>query len=229
MEARRAHLTLGALTYPARPFASIVEDDIPRAMISPQIIQSLAAFGFTLVMVVVLSQVAPRLGLMDTPSDRKRHATATPLVGGLAIMATLCLGALLWGESNGFLIAVRDQEALWVLLGCAIFLVLTGALDDCFHLGVFARVGSELLVALIVIETLDLRVSQLGNLLSTGNINLGEFFAYPFTMVAIFGIINAFNMLDGIDGLLATLVIATLVTFHLFTELPPDLIPLVMV
>ncbi len=192
-------------------------------MISPQIIQSFAAFGFTLVMIVVLSKVAPRLGLMDTPSDRKRHATAIPLVGGLAIMATLCLGALIWGESNGHLIAVRDQEALWVLLGCAIFLGLTGALDDRFHIGVFARVGSELLVALIVIETLNLRVSQLGDLLSSGNINLGEFFAYPFTMVAIFGIINAFNMLDGIDGLLATLVIATLVTFHLFTELPPGL------
>ena len=195
-------------------------------MFSQLIIQALTAFGVTLFMITALAKLAPKLGLMDTPSDRKRHATATPLIGGLAIMVALCLGALIWGESNGFLIAVRNQEALWVLLGCAIFLVLTGALDDRFHLGVFARVGSELLVALIVIETLDLRVSQLGDLLNTGNINLGEFFAYPFTMVAIFGIINAFNMLDGIDGLLATLVITTLVTFHLFTELPPGLVTL---
>ena len=226
MEARRALLTFGARSHPSRSFASISEGYIPRAMISPQIIQSLTAFGFTLVMIAVLSKAAPRLGLMDTPSDRKRHATATPLVGGLAIMVTLCLGALIWGESNGFLIAVRDQEALWVLLGCAIFLVLTGALDDRFHLGVFARLGSELLVALVVIETLDLRLVHLGDLLSIGNIRLSTFFAYPFTMVAIFGIINAFNMLDGIDGLLATLVIATLVTFHLFTELPPGLVAL---
>ena len=226
MKARRANLTFGAVTHPVRSFASILEDDIPRAMFSPQIIQGLAAFGFTLVMIFVLSKFAPRLGLMDTPSDRKRHATATPLVGGLAIMATLCLGALIWGESNGFLIAVRDQEALWVLLGCAIFLVLTGVLDDRFSLGVFARVGSELLVAMIVIESLNLRLVDLGDLLSIGNIQLSAFFAYPFTMIAIFGIINAFNMLDGIDGLLATLVIATLVTFHLFTELPPGLVTL---
>ena len=228
MQARRAHLTIGALTHPVRSFASNLEDDIREAMISPQIIQSLTAFGFTLVMIVVLSKVAPRLGLMDTPSDRKRHGTPTPLVGGLAIMITLCLGAFIWGEGNGFLIAVRDQEALWVLLGCAIFLVLTGALDDRFHLGVFVRVGSELLVALIVIETLNLRLVQLGDLLSIGNIQLSAFFAYPFTMIAIFGIINAFNMLDGIDGLLASLVIATLVTFHLFSELPPGLVTLVI-
>ena len=177
-------------------------------------------------MIVLLSKVAPRLGLLDMPEGRKRHAKATPLVGGLAIMGALCLGALLWGEGNGFLITVRDQEALWVLLGCALFLVLSGALDDRFHLGVFARVCSELLVALIVIETLNLRLMHLGDLLNIGNIQLSAYFAYPFTMVAIFGIINAFNMLDGIDGLLATLVIATLVTFHLFTELPPSLITL---
>ena len=195
-------------------------------MFSPLITQTLTAFGFTLAMIVLLSRVAPSMGLMDSPSGRKRHPEATPLIGGLAIMATLCLGALIWGDVDGAFITVGNQEALWVLLGCAIFLVLTGALDDRFHLGVFARVGSELLVALIVIEMLNLRVSQLGDLLNTGNIKLSDFFAYPFTMVAIFGIINSFNMLDGIDGLLASLVIATLLTFHLFTGLPPDLITL---
>lgn len=195
-------------------------------MLSPLIIQTLVAFGFTLAMTVVLSQVAPSLGLMDKPSDRKRHTEATPLVGGLAIMVTLCLGAILWGESNGFFIAVRDQQALWVLLGCALFLTLTGALDDRLNLGIFARVGSELMVALVVIEVLNLRLVHLGDLLGIGNIQLSAYFAYPFTMVAIFGIINAFNMLDGMDGLLASLVIATLITFHLFTELPPGLVTL---
>ena len=39
-----------------------------------------------------------------------------------------------------------------------------------------------------------------------------------FSVLAIFGLINAFNMLDGIDGLLAMLVIATLLSFHIFTN-----------
>lgn len=195
-------------------------------MLSSLFIQTFSAFGFTLVMIFALSKVAPSLDLMDTPSDRKRHAEETPLVGGLAIFTTLCIGALIWGEANGSLITVRDQEALWVLLGCAGFLVFTGALDDVFHLGVFVRVSSELLVALVVIEALNLQLVYLGDLLSIGNIQLNALFAYPFTMVAIFGIVNAFNMLDGLDGLLATLVIATLVIFHLFTELPPGLVTL---
>ncbi len=77
MRACRSLLTFAVLTDPVWSFAIILEDDIPEAMISPQIIQSLAAFGFTLAMIVVLSKIAPRLGLMGTPSDRKRHATAT--------------------------------------------------------------------------------------------------------------------------------------------------------
>lgn len=195
-------------------------------MFSSLTLQALTALGFTLVMIIALSRMAPGLGLIDAPSDRKRHGEPTPLVGGLAIMAALGLGALVWGDTEEAFIAVGNQEALWVLLGCAVFLVLTGTLDDRYHLGVFSRVGSELLVALVVIETLNLRLVDLGDLLSIGSIQLSTFFAYPFTMVAIFGIINAFNMLDGMDGVLASLVIATLLIFHLFTEMPPGLITL---
>ena len=68
------------------------------------------------------------------------------------------------------------------------------------------RVLSEVLVAIAVIELLDLQVAQLGNLFGSGNLYLGPSLAYPFTVIAIFGIINAFNMLDGMDGLLASLV-----------------------
>ena len=195
-------------------------------MFSELISQALTAFGFTLAMITALSKVAPNLGLMDVPSDRKRHAEATPVVGGLAIMAALVSGAMVWGDAERSFITVRDQDALWVLLGCALFLVLTGAMDDRFQLGIFVRIGSEFLVALIVVEALNLRLVQLGDLLGIGNIQLSTFFVYPFTMVAVFGIINAFNMLDGMDGLLASLVIATLMTFHLFTGLPPSLITL---
>ena len=50
--------------------------------------------------------------------------------------------------------------------------------------------------------------------------------AYPFTVISIFGVINAFNMLDGMDGLLAALVILTLSLFHLFTATQPGFVSL---
>jgi len=193
---------------------------------SPLLLQSLTAFFATLLGVVALSRVAPTLGLTDKPSGRKLHRGEIPMVGGIAIFMALSLAALVWGESNQSLITVNGNNALPVFMACGAFLVLTGALDDRFHLGVFMRVLSEVLVALAVIEFLDLRVAHLGDLAGSGTLRLSPTIAYPFTVVAIFGIINAFNMLDGMDGLLALLVITTLVTFHLFTETAPGFVTL---
>ena len=193
---------------------------------SPLLIQSLTAFFATLVAIVVLAKIAPALKLTDKPSARKRHRGEIPIVGGIAIFAALTIAGSLWGDAYQTLITVNGNDALWVFMSCGMFLVVTGMLDDRFHLGVFMRVLSEVLVAIAVIEFLDLRVAYLGDLASMGTIRLAPELAYPFTVIAIFGIINAFNMLDGMDGLLASLVITTLVTFHLFTATAPGFVSL---
>lgn len=179
--------------------------------------QVLTAFFVTLAAVRALAFLAPHIGLVDKPQGRKKHSGSVPLVGGIGIFFTLCLGASIWGGMESSMILVKGQNALWILLGCCAFLVLTGALDDRFQLGVFIRVLSEVLVALIIIEMLDLRLVSIGNLLGNGDIRLPGAISYIFTVLAIFGLINGFNMLDGIDGLLACMVIATLASFHLIT------------
>ena len=140
-----------------------------------------------------------------------------PLIGGIAIFTSLVVVGGIWGDVNQTLITVNGNEALWVFMGCGAFLVGTGILDDRYQLGVFVRVLSEILVAIAVIESLDLTVAHLGNLYGGGNVFLSEPISYAFTIIAIFGIMNAFNMLDGIDGLLSSLVIASLIVFHLVT------------
>ena len=189
-------------------------------------VQSLAAFFITLATILAGAPVARRWGLTDSPNARKRHQGEIPIIGGIAIFVALALVGSLWGDLNQSLITVNGNDALWVFMGCGVFLVITGALDDRFHLGVFVRVLSEVLVAIAVIELLDLQVAYLGDLLGSGPLRLDPALAYPFTVIAIFGIINAFNMLDGMDGLLAALVITTLVIFHLFTATRPGFVSL---
>ena len=191
-------------------------------------IQSVTAFLTTLAIIVPLAKIGPHFGLTDAPSKRKLHDGDVPTVGGIAIFATLVLGASLWSSDASSLVLVKGEDALWVLLACAGFLVLTGALDDRFELGILIRIGSEVVVALLVIEILGLRLTYLGDLLGIGQIRLDPLFAYVFTIVAIFGLVNAFNMLDGIDGLLASLVLSTLVVFHFLTQIEPGLISLVI-
>ena len=195
---------------------------------SPIFVQTVSTFFFTLVLIMVLARLAPRLGLLDTPDGRKQHRGDIPTVGGLAIFLSLIVGVMVW-DSNAQVISVRDNnDALWIFLGSASFLVAMGVLDDKHDLGVFVRILTEVFVALVVTEALDLRITKLGDLLGTGQIRLPPPIAYPFTVIAIFGIVNAFNMLDGMDGLLACSVLMTLGLFHLFTETSPSQVTLVI-
>ena len=193
------------------------------------LIQSLTGFFCTLTAIIVLGPLARKIGLVDVPTQRKQHQDTVPLVGGLAIFIAFLVGAALWGTTDTSVVVIKGQNALGVLLGCSAFLVITGALDDRFHLGVVMRIASEVLVALAVIELLDLRLTWLGDLIGTGQINMPPTISYIFTVVAMFGLMNAFNMLDGIDGLLASLVITTIVGFHSFTATQPGLISLFVV
>ena len=131
---------------------------------SPLLVQSLTAFFCTLAAIVALAPLAKKVGLVDVPTERKRHQEAVPLIGGLAIFIAFFTGALLWGTADTSAAVIKGQSALGVLLGCSAFLVITGMLDDRFHLGVLMRIASEVLVALTVIELLDLRLTWLGDL-----------------------------------------------------------------
>ena len=108
---------------------------------SPLLVQSLTAFFCTLVAIVALAPLARKVGLVDVPTERKQHQDAVPLIGGLAIFIAFLAGALLWGADDSSVIAIKGQSALGVLMGCSAFLVITGMLDDRFHLGVLMRIA----------------------------------------------------------------------------------------
>ncbi|MFK7830552.1 MAG: MraY family glycosyltransferase [Congregibacter sp.] len=146
-------------------------------------------------------------------------------MGGIAIMLTLLTGALVWQDQNGTIID-NTGNTLWVFLVAATILTLMGVIDDARGLSVFTRTIVEVAVALVVIEGLDLLPRNLGDIIGTGNIRMPVWIAYPFTIIAIFGIVNAYNMLDGIDGLLSVMVLITVFAFHVFSGLQPGFVAL---
>jgi UDP-GlcNAc:undecaprenyl-phosphate GlcNAc-1-phosphate transferase len=194
---------------------------------SPTLLQATLAFCLTLFCIWALSPVAVRLGLVDAPNHRKQHQGSIPLVGGIAIYLALLVAALLWGQTQGENQGLRT-DIIYVFLAAGGMLVLLGILDDRFHLSVFTRVLAEIGVALFLIEGLSLRMANLGDLLGIGDIKLTTWLSYPFTALVIFLVINAYNMLDGMDGLLGVIVLITIFAFHLFSGLPPGLITIVV-
>jgi UDP-GlcNAc:undecaprenyl-phosphate GlcNAc-1-phosphate transferase len=87
-------------------------------------------------------------------------------------------------------------------------MVFIGAVDDKFDLKVRIRIIGQLIVASLMIYGVGGYISNLGNLFGLGDVTLGPV-GIIFTYVGIIVVINAFNMVDGIDGLIGSLSINT--------------------
>ncbi|HYW76094.1 MAG TPA: MraY family glycosyltransferase [Gammaproteobacteria bacterium] len=158
----------------------------------------LLAFVCTLGLVGALVPVAHFAGLMDHPRDHKIHIRPTPVVGGLA-MALSCIAFFGW---PGGPIGQMPEAYIW----SSLLLLLQGMIDDRRSLSAGARFVGQLTAASIVVFAGGVQVHSLGDLLGFGAINLG-WAAGPFTLFAIVGFINAFNMIDGADGLAGSMIL----------------------
>jgi len=142
-------------------------------------------------LVWILKPLAIRIGLVDSPGERKLHAGHIPLVGGIAM---LC----------GFMFAVLaldlSLDSYRAYFACIALLVIVGILDDFHDLPPWAHFAAQIVAALIMTLWGGVVVRDLGPLFGSGSVQLGMW-AVPFTVFAAVGMINAFNMLDGVDGL----------------------------
>jgi UDP-GlcNAc:undecaprenyl-phosphate GlcNAc-1-phosphate transferase len=157
----------------------------PRGLLEPAAVAFLAVFGLT----PVVRVLALRAGALDRPDARKRHALATPRLGGVAVLAGFVL-ALARGGAGG------DREILAIALA-ALALMGAGAVDDVRGLSAPFRLGLQVACAAGVAAAgvrLNLFPGELGTVL---NIAL--------TVVWLVGITNAYNFIDGMDGLAASL------------------------
>lgn len=166
--------------------------------------------------IFMLRRFALLLGLMDHPDQRKQHVGDVPLVGGLAIFMGITVGAAAYGHFHWF---------VKVLIDTAMLLTVLGALDDRFDLTVRDRLLIQALAILTVIATTGVYIHTLGHLFGY-DVNLGWFGA-PLTVVAIIGLMNAFNLMDGIDGLAGSLELVSIAAIVMFAH-PPALQEMVL-
>ncbi|WP_410000110.1 UDP-N-acetylglucosamine--undecaprenyl-phosphate N-acetylglucosaminephosphotransferase [Photobacterium sp. TY1-4] len=153
-------------------------------------------FSFSLVSLFALRIIAKKIQLVDTPSGRKQHQGVIPLVGGIAIFGSVCVGIMLSPE-------IHTAPILY--LSCATILVLIGAIDDKYDISVKSRLLVQVLMSVVLIAVGDLKLTNLGNISGFQELTLSTPLSYMITIFAILGAINAFNMVDGIDGLLGGL------------------------
>jgi UDP-GlcNAc:undecaprenyl-phosphate GlcNAc-1-phosphate transferase len=152
------------------------------------------AFAVTVLVIRALIPRAGKLGLVQHPGGHRRHAQATPLVGGLGVFVGLLAG---WSVEPG----VARVPAL-VLAGVVV--VAVGTLDDRFQLPHWTRFPAHILAGWILVSLGGIALRDLGQLVTDTHAYVGAW-SVPLTVFAVVGVINAMNMSDGMDGLAGSL------------------------
>ena len=151
-----------------------------------------------LVLTPGIARLATRLGAVDYPDGRRKsHSQPVPRAGGVAValaaMAAIAVSTLLMGPSE-------EASSTWLvrgLLPALVVLLIVGIIDDVWTLtGIYKLVGQVLAVSVLVAAGAHFdRISLFGVVFPLGD------FRIPFTIFFCLGAINAFNLIDGADGL----------------------------
>lgn len=142
-----------------------------------------------MVIIPMMIRLAPRIGMIDIPEERKVHAKPIPRVGGVGIVLGAMLPAILW-------LPFEDVYVAYII-GCLVLLAF-GVLDDIKELGHYTKFIGQLIAAITLVYYGDLYVYHFPFM---GVEYLSADIGKPFTVFALMGMMNATNHSDGLDGL----------------------------
>lgn len=162
----------------------------------------LTAFGVVLMSTPSLIKVAKLKHLVDEPSEeRKLHTRSIPTIGGIIIFAAFLFSSLLWYPDH----VARAQEELGqfnYLMACLILLFFVGVKDDIIGMSPMKKLLAHLMVGFILVVMGEIRIESFQGLLGM-DIELPEYGSILISIFAYIVIVNAINLVDGIDGLAA--------------------------
>lgn len=177
---------------------------------------TIMAGGFLIALIIAVTLIpniikyALKYNLVDIPDERKVHQIPTPRFGGLAIFfGTFLLTAI---------VATSFNNTLMLQLLALLFLVfILGITDDKASLKANFKFGVQIFIA-TAMTALGFRIESLHGLMGIGALPLAV--QYPLSILIIVGLTNAFNLIDGIDGLAGGLaLINSLIFAYLFYTL----------
>lgn len=157
---------------------------------------------FQFLILILLDKIAKKFNFLDYPSERKKHSKPTPYVGGLAL-----------GFGFLFLIYILKIKVIYLdlIIFSALLMSIIGLIDDKFDINPIVKLIFQSIPVYILISK-GLYLTDIGEYEIIGKIGLGNYAKF-FTFLCCLLILNAFNYIDGIDGLLATLFINIFISF----------------
>ncbi|RPH51177.1 MAG: undecaprenyl/decaprenyl-phosphate alpha-N-acetylglucosaminyl 1-phosphate transferase [Desulfobacteraceae bacterium] len=175
------------------------------------------SFGASL---TILSMILTRVmiyhfRIMDNPTHRSSHTDPVPKSGGISIVATFMIGVIV-------IYFVSDKAVIerWFFFSFVFSSLFTAGYcfyDDYTHRPVIYKLSAQLIVVLLVLSSGI--VLDIISLPLMGNVKLG-LIGYPISFIWILGLTNAFNFMDGLDGLAAgvAVIVSTFFCYITFTQ-----------
>lgn len=156
----------------------------------------LNGFLLAVVLVVWMQRIAPRLGLIDHPTARKAHEGLVPVCGGLAMFAAYVIGTCVLDSS---------LQAPWSFIGGLGVLVAVGAVDDRINLRPLWRLMAQVMASIAMVALGGHMIGNFGSAFldaqSVAADPIVSSLVFCVTVLFLVGLTNAFNMIDGLDGL----------------------------
>jgi UDP-GlcNAc:undecaprenyl-phosphate/decaprenyl-phosphate GlcNAc-1-phosphate transferase len=190
----------------------------------------LAIFLVSLVLAFILTRsvrdFATVRGWVAVPSqERHLHSAPLPRLGGVAIFISFALSmgiAVVLAQSRSSLHAVLSLKTFLTIFAPASLVFLLGVYDDIRGAGPYLKFGVQGLAATMLFMG-GLRIVDIPVLF--GSHRLPGFLGLPITILWVVAITNAFNLIDGLDGLAAgSALFSTLVAFVVSLTYGPSLV-----
>lgn len=165
------------------------------------------ALFLSLISIPVIIRVARMKHLMDIPNIRSVHLDGIPTLGGIAIFASLIIPVLIFTDFT-------SKVGMNFVMASTILLFFIGVKDDILIISATKKILVQVIAALIVIILSDIRIKSFYGIF--------DLFEIPYIWSVIFSlfvyivIINAYNLIDGIDGLAGGIGVIVAFTFGIW-------------
>ena len=163
------------------------------------------AFSFliTYLAIPTIIKISRRKNLMDEPGARSSHLRKIPNLGGIAVFFSLGVCAPIF--------AYELFDRYKFLFASFIILFFVGVMDDIMVLRAYKKLLAQVLVSALMVIGSDVRIRSLFGLFGVYEINY--YISVLFSIVTFIILINAFNLIDGIDGLAGSYTVVTSALF----------------
>ncbi|MGB3007924.1 MAG: MraY family glycosyltransferase [Chitinophagaceae bacterium] len=170
------------------------------------------AFAVTLISIPPIISIIKKYKLFDVPDSRKEHSTPIPTLGGIAIFAGMIMALFMWLPFN------YDSSQISFFFSIIVLLAL-GIMDDLKDLSAKYKFVVQIALASLIALS-GIRINSFEGLF--GIYELSSTAQFTFTVLVLVGITNAFNLIDGIDGLAGGIGFLSLITLGIFLTITGD-------